>query len=266
MKQKILLLLLFVIIPFIQYAQNNDTIFNQTDKNGLKQGFWKKSYPNGKIQYTGKFVNNNPVGEFIRYTPEGYLLVKMNYKTGSDKIFSIFYYPNKNKQAEGYYIGKLKDSIWNYYSEEGTLLNCVPFLSDIKTGTEIKYYNTGKVFEKFEWINGLEDGKHLRYYENGNVMIRSTYVNGILNGIYASYTIDNKPIITGVYKNNLRDGIWIIYDETGREKQRINYIDGVAENQEELDKLEQYEIDQLEKNKGLYSDPSEETYKNNPPM
>lgn len=266
MKQKIILLLLLVIIPFIQYAQNNDTLYNQTDKNGLKQGYWKKSYPNGKIQYTGKFVNNNPIGKFKRYTPEGDLLVIMNYKMNSEKVYSIFYYSNKNKQAEGNYIGKLKDSIWNYYSEDGILLNNVPYSSDIKNGTEIKYYNTGNIFEKYEWVQDIEDGKHLRYYENGNVMIRSTYVKGILNGIYASYSIDNKPIVTGNYNNNLRDGIWIFYDETGREKQKINYIDGVAENQEELDKLEQYEIDQLEKNKGLYSDPSEETYKNNPPM
>ena len=135
---------------------------------------------------------------------------------------------------------------------------------DIKNGTEIKYYNSGKIFEKYEWIKGVQDRKYLRYYENGNVMIRSTYLKGILNGIYASYTIDNKPIVTGNYDNNLREGIWIFYDETGREKQKINYIDGVAENQEELDKLEQYEIDQLEKNKGNISEPTEDSY--NPPM
>ena len=44
----------------------NDTIFNQTDQNKLKQGFWKKSYPNGKVAYRGFFKDDKPRGVFKR--------------------------------------------------------------------------------------------------------------------------------------------------------------------------------------------------------
>ncbi|HAN17524.1 MAG: hypothetical protein A2X13_02910 [Bacteroidetes bacterium GWC2_33_15] len=264
MKTRIILLLL-LIIPIIHYGQN-DTIFNQTDNSGLKQGFWKKYYPNGNVQYTGKFINNKPVGEFKRFDQNGNLLVIMNYTTDNDKVYSTFYHSNKKKQAEGYYIGKLKDSIWNYYSEDEKLINSVPYQLDIKNGTEIKYYNNQAVFEKIEWKKGVQDGKDIRYYDNGNVMIRSTYSDGMLNGIYLSYTIDNTPITTGNYENNKRQGKWIFYDEQGKVKSEINYIDGVAENQEELEQLEQYELDQLEKNKGKFTDPANRMYNENSPM
>ena len=43
-------------------ASGSDTIWNQTDKNGLKQGFWKVTYENGFVKYQGFFKNNLPFG------------------------------------------------------------------------------------------------------------------------------------------------------------------------------------------------------------
>ena len=40
---------------------------NQLDGNGKKNGFWKKSYANGKIRYEGSFVNGKEVGTFKFY-------------------------------------------------------------------------------------------------------------------------------------------------------------------------------------------------------
>ncbi|GAH37310.1 unnamed protein product, partial [marine sediment metagenome] len=42
---------------------DKDTLLNQVDKNGLKQGYWKKYYDNGNIKYEGYFKNDKPTGE-----------------------------------------------------------------------------------------------------------------------------------------------------------------------------------------------------------
>ncbi len=69
------------------------------------------------------FKDNKPLGIFKRFDQNGVLKVEMLYKENSDKIYSKFYYPGGTLQAEGLYIGKLKDSTWNYYSEDAYKIN-----------------------------------------------------------------------------------------------------------------------------------------------
>lgn len=262
--------LLFTIILFnvllIAAGQTTENKINQTDDNGLKQGVWQKSYPGGGLQYTGFFKNNIPVGEFKRYDREGNLIATMFYKENNPRVFTKLHYPNKQIQAEGYFVNKLKDSTWNFYSEAGLLVGTITFVMDKKHGTENRYYDNGVVFEKLEWDYGLQNGTSIRYYDNGNVMIRSNYVDGLLHGSYSSFSINSKPLYYGHYVNNRREGKWYIYDESGKVKTEINYTNGIADNQEELNKLEQEEIDLLEKNKGKFVDPLEKMYNNNPPL
>ena len=48
-------------------GQKGDTLINYTDINNMKQGVWRKVYPNGKLAYEGKFRNDKPIGVFNRY-------------------------------------------------------------------------------------------------------------------------------------------------------------------------------------------------------
>lgn len=263
---KIFTIITIIYISAISSTYSQDTLFNQTDQNGLKQGFWKKKYPDGIIQYTGYFKNNKPLGEFKRYNRKGELIATMTYNENTDKVYTKLYYPNLLLQAEGNYLNKLKDSVWSFYSENGILVSKVNFLNDKRHGDEVRYFDNGAVFEKLRWANGIQDGISLRYYENGNVMIRAPYVNGILDGSYSSYSNNGKPIISGTYKNNWRNGKWLIYDEHGEVKSEIIYNNGIAENQDELDRIEQEELDRLENNKGKFQDPLEMMYNNIPPQ
>ena len=67
MKLSILVLGLFLTALSLQ-AQDS---LNQTDKAGLKQGLWRKHYPNGNIRYEGNFSNDQPEGEFRYYHESG---------------------------------------------------------------------------------------------------------------------------------------------------------------------------------------------------
>ncbi len=258
------LTLLFTAATAFVIAQNNEPV-NKIDDKGYKQGYWEKYYQNGNIQYSGYFKDNKPVGEFKRYDQNGVLKVEMFYKENSVKIYSKFYYPGKILQAEGIYVGKLKDSIWNYYSVDGFKINEIPYQYDKKHGTEKKYYQNGNLTEKSEWKNGVNDGLTIRYYESGKVMMRIFYMNGILDGEYNVYGSDENILIQGQYENNKREGKWIYYKENGHIKDELNYINGEAENQEELERLENEQIEMLEQNKGKFQDPMENMYNSIPP-
>ena len=255
--------LLFVSITLSGIAQDKQK--NQTDQNGLKQGYWEKFYPNGKMQYKGTFKNNKPIGEFKRFNQEGALIAVMNHNENSNKVYTKFYYPGKVLQAEGYYIDRKKDSIWIYYTENGDKINEVSYLFDIKNGTEKKYYKNGAVSETSEWKNGNQDGLTMRYYDDGKVMMRIMYKNNKLDGEYNVYGPEENILIQGQYINNKREGKWTYYKDNGHLRDELNYIDGIAENQEELERLEDEQIKILENQKGKIKDPSESMYNAIPP-
>ena len=79
---------IFILFSLV-YAINSafaqtDTVFNQVDKNNMKQGYWKKDFPNGKLMYKGFFKNNKPVGEMRRYYETGELKAILNYQENNN--------------------------------------------------------------------------------------------------------------------------------------------------------------------------------------
>ncbi|MBU8892439.1 MAG: hypothetical protein KOO66_06645 [Bacteroidales bacterium] len=261
---KIIPAILLITVNFFAVAQNNNSD-NIIDERGFKQGFWEKHYDNGNIQYQGYFKDNKPVGEFKRFTKKGVLKVILNYHENSNKIYAKFYHPGKIIQAEGFYLGQNKDSIWSYYSVDGYLINQVSYIDNIKTGTEKQFYQNGNIHEKSEWKDGVKDGLVMRFYDSGKVMMRIFYMNGRLEGEYNVYGPDENILIQGQYENNKREGKWIYYKDNGHIKDELNYTNGVADNQEELERLENEYIEMMEKNKGKFKEPTEDMYNAIPP-
>ena len=264
--KKIFLASAFIIASVSFSVAQNTQEYNLVDERGNKQGYWEKRYENGNMQYSGFFKNNKPIGAFKRYDRNGILKVELNYIENSDKVYTKFYYPGKILQAEGYYINQQKDSIWNYFSIENFLINKVPYLNNQKHGTEMKFFDNGSIYEKSEWKNGINDGITIRYYDNENVMMRIFYMNGMLDGEYNVYGLDENILIQGQYENNRREGKWTYFKANGHIESEINYIDGIADNQEKLDELEHEYLEQLEKNKGKFQDPTDQMYNAIPPQ
>src|SRR5512133_963446 len=107
---------LFLVLFSAGLLAQSDTIFNQTDANNRKQGYWKKNYPNGKPMYKGFFKDDKPAGEMRRYFESGALKAVMNYDISGENAFTKIFYEDGSPAAEGKYTGSLKDSIWTYYS------------------------------------------------------------------------------------------------------------------------------------------------------
>ena len=258
--KKLLLIAIVVISVNIQniFAGTSDTIWNQTDKNGLKQGYWKVNYDNGKIKYQSFFQGNKPMGELKRYYEDGTIKAIMEFYNKGERSRSKIFYENGEIAAEGNFIGTEKDSIWKYYSYfDKTLRMEENYKNGVKDGVSKKYFPNGNIAEELNWTNNKKNGDWIQRYENGNIKLKSFYQNDNRNGDFQVFYEDNKPEIKGQFSDNLMQGNWVYYDENGNEKTKIIYINNVPQNASQLEQEQQEYFKMIEENKGKIPEPDE---------
>lgn len=245
MKARYLFAALILLIPCYIQSQN------VTDAAGKKQGPWVKHFPNGKIMYQGTFKDNVPVGLFKRYYENGTLQSELFYDDKKGETRAVFYYPDSTRAAEGTYVGRRKEGLWKFYSEnKPSYLICEEYYhDDLRHGLSRKFYPDSTLAEKITWNAGLRTGEWLQYYPDGSICLRSEYLDGKLNGPFSYYHPNGKLQYEGKYKDDLRYGDWMVFNEDGTLKQILEYREGKLANPSQAEKETKF-LDDLEKNKG----------------
>ena len=142
---------------FTSYAQT-DTLFNQMDQMGRKQGFWK-------IKRTNKDTT--------------FLYAIEHYQDNKKNGLCIYYYSNGKKFQERHFKNDQLDGVSRVYRTYGPLLYEEKFVADRLNGIK-KYYDTeGKLNEEQEYTNGARTGTYLFYSKKGFVIVESFYIKGI---------------------------------------------------------------------------------------
>jgi antitoxin component YwqK of YwqJK toxin-antitoxin module len=236
----------------------SDTLFNQTDANNLKQGYWKKAYPNGKLMYKGYFKDNKPVGEMYRYFESGTIKALLNYDSKGEYAHARLFYEDKQLAAEGWYYNSLKDSTWSYYSYyEKTLTVRESYAKGARHGLMMHYYNNGDVSEKIEWKNDKKDGIWEQYFRGNVLKLKGSYINDKLEGVFLVYYEDGKPFVKGTYTNNQRNGMWTFYKEDGTLDMEMEYRSGRTVNEEKLNEKQKEFFRMIDENEGKFEEPDE---------
>jgi antitoxin component YwqK of YwqJK toxin-antitoxin module len=224
----------------------------------MKQGFWVKKDIDGNKIYEGYFVDNIPVGKFTRFHKNGVVKADMLYDSTDNKQASVKLFDDTGElSATGAYYDKKKDGEWKYFGSQEKLVMQEMYNKGLKNGIAIKYYPSGKIVEELEWKNGKMNGKWNRYYEDGTIRIKSMHNNDMRTGDFIVYYPDKKIELKGAYKNDLKEGKWIFYSPKGVVEKEMEFVKGIAKNQELLDAQLAKELDDIEKNKGKLADPSE---------
>jgi antitoxin component YwqK of YwqJK toxin-antitoxin module len=253
-----LFILFTILLCQLSSAQKADTLFNQIDKSGKKQGHWKVKFDNGAIKYTALFKDDKPVGEMRRYFEDKSLKAIIKFDASGKKSFAKLYYQSGPLAAEGNYINSLKDSIWKYYSYyTNDLVRTENFTFGKRNGKTYTYFKNGKVSEEITWKNDIKDGVWKQYYETGVMKMYSAFEKGKRTGPFIFNYPNDLPEWNGKYINDKMEGKWIQYDEKGNIANTIEYKNGVAANEQELIEKKSKLLMELEMKKGTIPEPSE---------
>ena len=239
-------------------GQKGDSIVNYTDINGLKQGKWAKKFNNEKIAYSATFHNDKLIGTYKRFYKIGRPSLLVEYdKEGDEGGYAKLYYDNRKMSAEGNYIKRnIKEGLWKYYGSDGRLVMNVTYAKGLKNGKEITYWSNGKVMQEKNWLNGVEEGYWLQFFENGKERLKAQIKNGKRNGAYYVSYPNGRYYARGRYKNNLKEGHWIFSEMNGDTRRDTEFTNGVAADQDEIDKQVTKELEEYEQMKGVIPDPN----------
>jgi len=174
----------------------------------------KVLYNSGKIDYLGRISNGKKSGVWI-----------WSYENGDKK--------DQCKYDEGLYI----DTVYHWY-EGGQLkqLEILPTINtsngkcDVCNGTIIRYFENGKVKEKFTSNNGIFEGEYLTIKENGG-WNKKTYKNDSLNGPTVEHNIDSVGkviIVVGQCKDGKETGYWQWFNKDSILYQTVHYENGIT--------------------------------------
>jgi len=255
MNSRLLLTFLILLIPSLLFSQI-DTDLNRTDNAGMKQGHWIKRYPDNIIMYEGFFKDNNPVGEFKRYSSDGTIKSVLIYSNNGTEVDAKIYHPNGYLAASGKYINRKKEGPWQFSSEftDGYMVSEESYSGNKRNGSSVKFYPDGTVAEKMNFNNDTAQGEWIKYYSNGNLSLRSSYLNGKINGKFEAWFDNDKLQFSGDYLNDKRNGTWLVYEKDGSLKYKMEYSNGVT-NDRQMDIDSSDYLDSLELNKGRMPDP-----------
>jgi antitoxin component YwqK of YwqJK toxin-antitoxin module len=152
---------------------------NQTDENGLKQGYWiyygkdipKAGIPNsGKVE-EGPFEDDRKEGIWIKYHNDG-LTPKLRgtYVNNRPQGAYVKIHPNGSiKEVGTFERNAYKDSLKRFH--ENGILEFEAKFNDKgrEEGKVVYYYPNGKVEFEYNSVNGKPVGDAKRFYENGDV-------------------------------------------------------------------------------------------------
>lgn len=217
--KNLILLLCGCLICSFGVAQGD---LNRVDKNGKKQGPWKK-YENGVLIYEGQFENDVPKGTFKYYYPDGKLKSISEFVTGVSKVNVKTYHENGNVASQGMFINQQKDGQWKYYSDKNVLLSEENYKLGKKYGRFVTYSVEGYKLKEENYTNDELNGECKSFYEKEELFTVSHYINGKLNGEMVTYYPGKILSQKGVYYNGLRTGVWEIYDSKGHIRKTEEY-------------------------------------------
>ncbi len=226
MFRKIIGVYILLIMTTVASAQTGNDTINQVDKDGLKNGYWKKINEKGMIKYTGRFDHGIPVGKFTYFYPDGITKARSEFSDNGRRTHTITYHHSGKVMSDGYYLDKKKDSLWSYYDNSGAILKVEFYRHNMKEGVWKTYYDNGQVAEEITYKADKKDGPWKTYYPDGTLKLEASHLDGERDGDAKYYYPSGKLEVSGHYKMSVRTGEWFYYDEDGKLIKKEVYEDG----------------------------------------
>lgn len=221
------------------------------DAKGKIVGITKDFYKNGKLQWQGKLISENPdlndstcVWYFANGKPESITHFKNGIKHGwdidyfSDGFIDSTYYENDNAISTykkydaknnliSYSSNQFKNGKrngWYIFNDHGAI-DSTYYVNDKQEGLNVSYDKEGRMTLYYQKSNGLNDGKYLEF-ENGVKVRDEFYVKGKPEGW--NITNKNGVLDSAFYFNGLMEGKSVQY-KNGIKQMEGFYKGGIIE-------------------------------------
>jgi len=179
---KIAILLTLTMNIVSGFGQSNT--LNQTDENGLKQGYWIIYFTDNPAQKKseGKYVDGKKEGVWKTYFPSGQIKQEITYINNSPNGYAKIYYEDGKVSEEGIWKGNKWVGEYKFYHKNGQVAYDWNYNNNGKREGEQKYfYENGNKMIEGTWANGKESGTIKEYDENGKLKVEKTFNDGKLD-------------------------------------------------------------------------------------
>jgi antitoxin component YwqK of YwqJK toxin-antitoxin module len=229
----ILVVTLLCLSPFAEAQTVNDTIVNQVDDKGMKQGKWVKVHPEtGEVAYRATFKNDKAIGSTERYYEDGSLQAKIKHRSDGVDVANIYHPGVAVLMASGNYRSQERDSTWHFFGADSSLTAIENYRNGKKHGSARTYYTDGSISEKATYDDGAKVGAWEQFYPDGTLRLRATVDEGIQYvGEYLSNYPNGKPMLKGAYVDGRREGSWFHHHEDGSIEVIYVYREGKVESE-----------------------------------
>lgn len=160
---------------------------NETDGNGLRQGYWKitgaisqeDGYGHDRIVEEGKYEDNKRIGLWRKFYPTGTVRSEITYVNDFPRGPYRIYYPSGKVEEEGDWQGMKNVNAFKRYHENGRIAQDFHFNSKgRRDGTQRYYYPSGQPQLTVEVENGLSHGLYQTYYADGSLKEQKQIISG----------------------------------------------------------------------------------------
>jgi len=241
-----------LLVIYISFA-TAQTVPNQTDANGKKQGLWEEKSPAGSSK--GAFINDQKDGCWTSYSSDGKLTRIENFNKGIRDGITVDIDPRGYLVGETYYVnnliegtakkffygsnpaslidyvhGKINGKKKIYYENSaGKLLEESEYKDDIKNGPSNFYTMNGDPIAEYTYVNNMLQGVQKSYYPGKKIMSEQEFKDNVENGFYKEYYENGKPKSEGIYVKGVLNGLWKDYNDDGTLNTQGNYVNGEKE-------------------------------------
>jgi antitoxin component YwqK of YwqJK toxin-antitoxin module len=121
------------------------------------------------------------------------------------------------------------------YSNTGVLMLSEGMLPD---GSYREYYEDGKLKKEKSMIGGQNNGVFKIYYPDGTLQNEAYFIEGKTNGVYKVFSPTGALFLEKNYIKGVANGYSIEYDNAGKVKSQVLYVDGTPKLNEPPHKTE----------------------------
>lgn len=227
----------------VKYLQNGKLEFEGTYSDGVKTGEWKYYFENGKV----KSIHSEGHNKIKKFYKNGDIKSHFIRNNSRDTTYFISYYKNRNikykhhfftsnNRIESYEKRNLKGEVYEFFNEDSIYIKKDSIKLDIiekgfyknrrKTGTWIKYLQSGQPLWVKNYSKNELHGIFEEYHDSGSIQTKGQYSNGEKFGKWYEYYTNGKIRIIANFKKNKLEGVYKVFYKNGQIEELKEYYAG----------------------------------------